>query len=243
MIRVVNLTKKFFTTTALDNISFEVARGEVVGLLGPNGAGKTTTMRILTCFLPPTEGEVEVGGMDARQHSLDVRRLIGYLPENNPLYPEMRVVEYLEFRAALKKVSRRLRAARLKDVLEKCQLVDERRRVIGTLSKGTRQRVGLAEALIHDPQLLILDEPTLGLDPNQVRQVRALIRELGRDRTILLSTHILPEVEAVCSRAIILNQGKIAASGTPRDLVEKTPGARTLEDVFVNLTAAEELSV
>ncbi|MEI6634455.1 MAG: ATP-binding cassette domain-containing protein, partial [Chlamydiota bacterium] len=194
MIDARNLSKSYAVTRAVDDISFHVGKGEILGFLGPNGAGKTTTMRMLTCFMPPTSGTATVAGFDIFRQSLDVRRIIGYLPENVPLYPDMRVGEYLDYRARLKGVPRRARATRLKDVMEKTLVADVRHRIIGQLSKGYRQRVGLAEALIHDPKVLILDEPTIGLDPNQVRQVRALIKQLGGEYTILLSTHILPEV-------------------------------------------------
>jgi len=221
LIDVQNLTKQYGQTTALSNISFNVAKGEVVGLLGPNGAGKTTTIRILSCFLPPTRGKVDVFGLNAQTHSLEIRRQIGYLPENNPLYPEMRVNEFLTFRAGLKKVPRKLIRSRIDTVLSRCELTEVRHRVIGTLSKGFKQRVGLADAFVHDPKLLILDEPTSGLDPNQVRQVRDLITDLGKERTVILSSHILPEVEATCTRVLILNKGKVVAMDSPKNLIAR----------------------
>jgi ABC-2 type transport system ATP-binding protein len=202
-----------------------VAPGEIVGFLGPNGAGKTTTMRILSGFLPATGGEVKIGGRDVTRHSLEVRRHIGYLPESCPLYQEMRVSEYLRYRARLKGLPRGRRKERIRKVLEMCGLVDVRRRVIGHLSKGYRQRVGLADSLVHDPDLLILDEPTIGLDPNQIREIRNLIRDLSGRHTILLSTHILPEVEATCERVLILHQGKIVASDTPENLAGIVSGS------------------
>lgn len=212
MLTVRDLVKVYGDTLALDHVTFEVGRGEVVGFLGPNGAGKTTTMRIITGFIPPTSGIARVDGRDVFTDSLEVRRLIGYLPENVPMYPDMRVREYLEFRAKLKGVPRQARRTDIERALDRCLIRDVERQLIGTLSKGYRQRVGLADALLGSPKLLILDEPTTGMDPNQVREVRALIRELGADHTIVLSTHILPEVEAMCSRAIIIARGRIVAS-------------------------------
>jgi len=221
MIEVENLTKRYAGVTALNGVSFTVGRGEIVGFLGPNGAGKSTTMRILTGFIPATSGRVRVGGTDVMEDSLEVRRRIGYMPENNPLYGDMRVREYLKFRAKLKGVARAERKDRLDEVMEMTGITDVRRRVIGQLSKGYRQRVGLADALLADPDLLILDEPTIGLDPVQIRQVRQLIKDLGKRHTILLSTHILPEVEMTCNRVIIIHHGKILASDAPANLVKK----------------------
>jgi len=212
MIRVEHLTKRFAGCVAVDDVSFEVERGEIVGLLGPNGAGKTTTMRVLTGYQPATSGLVTVAGFDVFSESMEVRKRIGYMPENVPLYPEMRVDEYLRFRAQLKHVPRGNVRERVNDVKELCGLEDMGRRIIGQLSKGYRQRVGLAESLVHDPELLILDEPTIGLDPNQIRQVRELVKSLASRHTILLSTHILPEVEMTCRRVLILNRGRIVAS-------------------------------
>lgn len=219
MIRVENLTKRYAGFQALNGVSFEVQRGEIVGFLGPNGAGKSTTMRILSGFIPASGGRVEVAGLDVFDHSLEVRRHIGYMPENNPLYVDMRVTEYLKFRAKLKGVARGSRQQRIDDALERCGITDVRHRIIGQLSKGYRQRVGLADALLGDPDLLILDEPTIGLDPVQIRQVRQLIKDLGQRHTILISTHILPEVEMTCSRVIIINRGKILRSETMANLV------------------------
>ncbi|OHB74257.1 MAG: ABC transporter [Planctomycetes bacterium RBG_16_59_8] len=218
MIDVKNLTKIFPGTVAVDDVSFGVERGEVLGFLGPNGAGKTTTMRILTGFIPPTAGSVSVNNMDVVRQSMEVRRLVGYLPESNPLYTEMRVGEYLTYRAKLKRVPAGARSQRVSDAVSRCGLADVKRRVIGQLSKGFRQRVGLADAIVHDPEIIVLDEPTIGLDPNQVRQVRELIRELGEKRTVILSTHILPEVELICRRVVIISRGKIAAVGTPEEI-------------------------
>lgn len=219
MIQVVHLTKRFGGKTAVNDLSFEVGRGEIVGLLGPNGAGKTTTMRILSCFLTPTSGSVAIGGMDVFHDSLDVRRLIGYLPENTPLYEDMRVNEYLCYRGRLKGLGGKKLRARLDEVVSLCGLTQERRSIIGRLSKGYRQRVALADSLIHDPELLILDEPTLGLDPNQIRHIRALIMSFAPRRTVLLSSHILTEIEMVCKRALIMDQGRIVASDTPETLI------------------------
>jgi ABC-2 type transport system ATP-binding protein len=224
MIRVEHLTKRYGRTVAVQDLSFEVARGEIVGLLGPNGAGKTTTMRILSGYLPPTGGDVEVAGCRVADDSMGVRRRIGYLPENCPLYPDMRVDDYLAFRAALKGVPARDVRRRVEEVETLCDLRDAGRRTIGRLSKGYRQRVGLADALVHDPELLILDEPTLGLDPNQIRQVRTLIRQLAERRTVLLSTHILPEVEMTCRRVLILHRGRLLASDSTDRLRELLRG-------------------
>ena len=210
MIQVDRLTKRYGSFKAVDGITFSVGRGEIVGLLGPNGAGKTTTMRVLTTFLGPTSGRATLAGHDVLDEPLEVRRRVGYLPENVPLYLEMRVREYLLYRAKLKDVPRSRRRAAINEVIARCQLGDVEERILGHLSKGYRQRVGLAESMVHDPDILILDEPTAGLDPIQIREVRALIRELGDRHTILLSTHIMSEVEAVCGRVIIIARGKIA---------------------------------
>jgi ABC-2 type transport system ATP-binding protein len=206
--------------TALDAVSFEARPGEVLGFLGPNGAGKTTAMRICTGFLQPSGGSVSVCGIDVADDPLAARAKLGYLPESVPLYPEMRVEEYLVYRAALKGVPRRDRAARLDEALAAVALAPERRRIIGQLSKGYRQRVGLADALLHRPEVLILDEPTDGLDPNQRRDTLALIARLGQERTVVLSTHILPEVESVCGRVVILDRGRVIAEGRPAELVD-----------------------
>ena len=220
MIKVENLTKRFAGVTALNGVSFEVQRGEIVGFLGPNGAGKSTTMRILTGFIPASSGHVEVAGLDVNEHSLEVRRRVGYMPENNPLYVDMRVNEYLKFRAKLKGLPRAEHKERIPEVMEMCGIKDVARRIIGHLSKGYRQRVGLADALLAEPDLLILDEPTLGLDPMQIRQVRQLIKDLGKRHTLLLSTHILPEVEMTCDRVVIIHRGRILASDTPDNLIK-----------------------
>jgi ABC-2 type transport system ATP-binding protein len=219
MITVENLTKKYAGLTAIEQLTFEVEKGEIVGFLGPNGAGKTTTMRILSAYLPATSGRVRLAGHDVFTDSLRARSHLGYLPENVPLYQDMRVDEYLRFRGSLKGLSGRKLRGRVGVTKELCGLPEVGRKRIGTLSKGYRQRVGLAEALIHEPEILILDEPTIGLDPNQIRQVRDLIRSLGGKHTILLSTHILSEVEATCSRVLIINRGRIEASDSPANLV------------------------
>ena len=219
MIKVENLTKRFAGQTAIQNLNFEVGKGEIMGFLGPNGAGKSTTMRILSSFMPPTSGRASVAGFDIFDQSLQARAHLGYMPENVPLYNDMRVNEYLDYRAALKGVPHRRMAERVGDVTELCGLKEVEKKLIGALSKGYRQRVGLADALVHEPDLLILDEPTSGLDPNQIRQVRDLIKNLGKQHTILLSTHILPEVEMTCSRVIIINKGRIEACDTPENLL------------------------
>jgi ABC-2 type transport system ATP-binding protein len=218
MIKVERLTKRYGSVTAVDAIDFEVEKGEIVGMLGPNGAGKSTTVRMLACYLPPTSGRAEVAGCDVFRESLRAREHIGYMPEHVPLPHDMRVNEYLVFRAALKGVPGRRIKERLADVSDLCGLAEVERKMISTLSKGFRQRVGLADAMIHEPELLILDEPTIGLDPNQIRQVRELIKNLRRHHTILLSTHILSEVEMTCSRVIILNKGRIEVLDTPENL-------------------------
>lgn len=221
MIEVVNLTKRYPGFTAVRDISFEVAKGEIVGFLGPNGAGKSTTMRILSGYLPPTSGTVRIAGFDVFEQSIEARSHIGYLPENTPMYHDMRVHEYLRYRAALKGVESSQIKERVGDVLEMCDLLEKERAIIGTLSKGQRQRVGLADAMVHDPDLLILDEPTIGLDPNQIRQVRELIKNLANRRTVLVSTHILPEVEMMCSRVIVIHKGRIRASDTADNLLKQ----------------------
>ncbi len=218
MIEVRELTKRYAKYTAVNDVSFEVGRGQIVGLLGPNGAGKSTILRILSCFMPATSGSVKVGGYDVFFQSNEVRRRIGYMPENNPLHLEMRVREYLKFRARLKGLSAGRSRTRVAAVIEQCGLADVHKRIIGQLSKGYRQRVGLADALVHEPELIILDEPTIGLDPNQLRSVRQLIKQLEGRHTVLLSTHILPEVEMTCSRVVILHKGEILAADTTENL-------------------------
>ena len=243
MIKVENLTKRYAGQTAIKDLNFEVGKGEIMGFLGPNGAGKTTTMRILASFMPPTSGRASVAGFDVFEQSLQARAHLGYMPENVPLYNDMRVTEYLDYRAALKGVPHRRVAERVGDVKELCGLKDVEKKLIATLSKGYRQRVGLADALLHEPDLLILDEPTIGLDPNQIRQVRELIKNLGKQHTILLSTHILPEVEMTCSRVIIIHKGRIEACDTPENLLGqiRRAGGVVLEAKTGNDNGVEEL--
>jgi ABC-2 type transport system ATP-binding protein len=221
MIDVSNLTKTYPGVTAVDDLSFQVGKGEIVGFLGPNGAGKSTTMRILTCFIAPTSGSAKLAGFDVVEQSMEVRRRVGYLPESNALYTEMRVEEYLLFRARLRDLTAAERRSRVGEVLEKVRLTDRRRSIIAHLSKGLRQRVGIADAILHRPEIVILDEPTIGLDPTQVRDVRELIRGLGESHTVLFSSHILSEVEKICRRVLILSQGKLAASGTPEEIANR----------------------
>jgi ABC-2 type transport system ATP-binding protein len=224
MIEAQELTRKYGDFTAVAGVSFAVPEGEIVGILGPNGAGKTTTIRMITGFLPPTSGRVTLGGKDLFGDSVAVRREIGYLPESVALYPEMRVEEYLDYRGRLEGMERGAIRTRLGETLERCLLTEVRRQVIGTLSKGYRQRVGLAAAILHDPKMLVLDEPTVGLDPKQIVAIRELIRELGEKHTLLLSTHILPEVELLCSRVLIIDRGRIVAEGSPQNLRERFQG-------------------
>jgi ABC-2 type transport system ATP-binding protein len=225
-IDVKDLTKRYDTATALAGISFDVQPGEIMGFLGPNGAGKTTTLRILTGMIAPTSGSVRIDGLDVTERPLDVRRRIGYLPEHVALYPELRVQEYLTYRAGIKGVAGAQRPARVRAALEQCDLVDVSRKLIGRLSKGYRQRVALADCLVGQPKILILDEPTVGLDPHQIRHARDLITRLGEQTTILLSTHILPEVEMICHRVAIINKGHIVAVDTPARLRQRLQGTQ-----------------
>jgi len=241
IINVQNLTKRFSGRTAVDNISFQVQPGEIVGFLGPNGAGKSTTMRMLTGYLPPTSGSASISGHDVFEDSLKARREIGFMPENVPLYEDMRVMEYLSFRAALKGVKIREVRSSVERAMEYCGLGEVRKKMIGTLSKGFRQRVGLADALMHRPRLLILDEPTNGLDPNQIRQVRTLISQLAGEHTVLLSTHILSEVQMSCRRVIIINKGVIRADDTPDALANNLQSSGTISvEVKADLSEASE---
>lgn len=233
MIHVQNLTKYYGDYPAVRDVSFSIPRGQIVGFLGPNGAGKSTTMRILAGYLAATSGSASIDGIDVFWNPVAARRRIGYMPENCPLYPEMRVNEYLHFRAGIKSLHGSRRRQRIEYVLKRCWLEDVDRQLIGTLSKGYRQRVGLADALLADPAVLILDEPTSGLDPTQIRETRNLIRELGKEHTLILSTHILPEVEMTCHRVIIIHQGRVAASGMLDDL-EGLAGAQPVLDVVVD---------
>lgn len=243
MIEAQNLSRRYGDFTAVDGISFSVNEGEIVGILGPNGAGKTTTIRMITGFLPPTSGRVTVAGKDLFDAPREARRQLGYLPENVALYTEMRVDEYLAYRARLEGLSRLDLRQAIPLTLERCLLSDVRHQIIGTLSKGYRQRVGLATAILHNPRVLVLDEPTVGLDPRQIISIRELIRELGKEHTLLLSTHILPEVELLCDRVVIIDRGRVVAEGTPESLRESwigAPGVRlTLKD---NPAASEALS-
>jgi ABC-2 type transport system ATP-binding protein len=228
VIEVRHLTKRYGDRVAVRDLSFDVAKGEVVGFLGPNGAGKSTTLRMLTGYLEPSEGSIHIGGLSAQKDAIEVKRRIGYMPESMPLYLEMRVVEYLRYRAQLKGVPRREIEKSVARSLELANVADVKTRILGQLSKGYRQRVGIADALVADPPLLVLDEPTAGLDPNQIRQVRDLIRELAREKTVLLSTHILPEVEAICGRVIIIDRGRLVGTGRPEDLRNAGTGVRVL---------------
>jgi ABC-2 type transport system ATP-binding protein len=221
MIRVDRLSKLYGHFRAVSSISFEVHRGEVLGFLGPNGAGKSTTMKMLTCFLAPTEGRAEVAGHDVYTQSLEVRRRIGYLPEDTPLYRDMLVLEYLDYVTELRRIPRRYRRQRIRTIGEVTGIMDVLGKRIGELSRGYRQRVGLTQAMVHDPDILVLDEPTSGLDPNQIVEIRKLIKELGREKTVILSTHILPEVEATCDRVVIISDGRLVADGRPGDLIAR----------------------
>ncbi|MCB0751429.1 MAG: ATP-binding cassette domain-containing protein, partial [Ignavibacteriae bacterium] len=223
-VSVTNLTKKYQTQRAVDNISFEVKTGEVLGFLGPNGAGKTTTMKIITGFMAPSDGDAKVNGVSVLENPEQVKRSIGYLPASNPLYQDMPVLEYLHFIAELQNVPKNKIQDRIAQMVKVCGLNVEKHKKISELSKGYKQRVGLAQAMIHDPEILILDEPTTGLDPNQIVEIRNLIREIGREKTVILSTHILPEVEATCDRILIINDGKIVADGTSESLRKQAQG-------------------
>jgi ABC-2 type transport system ATP-binding protein len=235
MIKVQGLTKRYARTVAVDNISFEVEKGQIVGFLGPNGAGKTTTMRVLTCFLPPTGGTASVAGYDVQEHPIEVKRRIGYLPESPPVYPEMEVTEYLEFTGKLKGIPSADIKKRVDEVLGRCAIGDVRDKLIGKLSKGYRQRVGLAQAIIHNPDVLILDEPTSGLDPKQIIEIRELLKSLAGNHTIILSTHILSEVEHSCERVIIISQGKLVAIDSVANLTNRLRGS---ESVALEVEAA-----
>jgi len=228
MITVKDLTKRYARTVAVDHISFNVQKGQIVGFLGPNGAGKTTTMRILTCFLPPTEGSANVAGFDVLEQPLEVKKRIGYLPETPPLYPEMEVSEYLTFVGKLKGLSGPNLPKRVDEVAGRCAIADVKNKLIGKLSKGYRQRVGLAQAIIHNPDVLILDEPTSGLDPKQILETRDLIKSLAGDHTIILSTHILPEVEQTCEQVLIINKGKLVATDSVHNLQNRARGAESV---------------
>lgn len=237
MIEIKNLTKKFGSIVILDNISFSVKRGEILGFLGPNGAGKTTTMKIITGFWKATDGEAMVDGLPVSSHSLETRRKIGYLPETVPLYEDMKVYEYLKFVAEARGIQSEKIKARIKEVIESCGLAKVIKKPIEELSKGFRQRVGLAQAIIHEPDILILDEPTTGLDPNQIVEIRDLIKKIGKEKTVIFSTHILSEVSATCDRVIIINNGKIAGEGSPAELAQKAGGK---EVIYVKIKGNKE---
>lgn len=226
---VKNLTKKYGLQKAVDDISFEVKTGEILGFLGPNGAGKTTTMKAITSFLAPNSGSIEVGGISVTEQPEEIKKYIGYLPENNPLYEDMPIIDYLRFVAELQDIPKAEIGRRIFEMIRICGIESEKHKKIGELSKGYRQRVGLAQALIHDPQVLILDEPTTGLDPNQIVEIRELIRKIGREKTVILSSHILAEVEATCDRIMIISKGKIVADGTPEDLRKQATGREMLK--------------
>ena len=240
MIEVDHLTKRYGPATAVQDISFRVEKGEVVGFLGPNGAGKTTTMRILTCYMPATEGTARVAGYDVFEESLEVKRRIGYLPEHPPIYLDMRVKSYLDFVAKIKGVPKQNQKESTAEAMERCGITDRADQLIGQLSKGYRQRVGIAQAILHNPDVIILDEPTIGLDPNQIREIRQLIKSLGREHTVILSTHILPEVEMTCDRIIIINKGQIVAVDTPENL---TAGKEGKERVYVEVAGTAEAAL
>ncbi|MFZ0734808.1 MAG: ABC transporter ATP-binding protein [Candidatus Sulfotelmatobacter sp.] len=228
MISVKDLTKRYAHTIAVDQISFEVAKGQIVGFLGPNGAGKTTTMRMLTCFLPPSAGTAQIAGFDVLEQPIEVKRRIGYLPETPPIYPEMETAEYLKFVGKLKGLSGAKLQKRVDYVSERCAIADVTKKLLGKLSKGYRQRVGLAQAIIHNPDVLILDEPTSGLDPKQINETRELIKDLAGEHTIILSTHILPEVEQTCQQVIIINKGKLVATDSVKNLQARARGAESV---------------
>jgi ABC-2 type transport system ATP-binding protein len=228
MIEVESLTKRYGRATAVEGVSFRVQKGEILGFLGPNGAGKTTTMRILACYLPPTEGRARVAGHDVFEEPLQVKRRVGYMPETPPLYIDMEVGTFLDFVAKIKGVGPKDRRSRIAESMDKCRIADVRDKLIGKLSKGYRQRVGLAQAILHNPEVLILDEPTAGLDPRQIIETRELIKGLGGDHTIILSTHILPEVEMTCGRVVIIDKGRVVAEDTPAALTHRLKGAGVL---------------
>ena len=238
-IKVENITKLYGAQKALDDVSFEIKSGEIIGFLGPNGAGKSTLMKILTCYIPQTSGKAEVCGFDVKEQSLEVRKQVGYLPEHNPLYLDMYVKEYLEFIGGLHHIANK--TARVKEMIETVGLQIEQNKKIGALSKGYRQRVGLAQALIHNPKVLILDEPTSGLDPNQLEEIRNLIKETGKEKTVMLSTHIMQEVEAVCDRVIIINKGKIVANDDTQHLQQNSSQKQVLRVEFDKTTSINSL--
>jgi ABC-2 type transport system ATP-binding protein len=237
-----NIIKLYGRQKALDNVSFKIKAGEIVGLLGPNGAGKSTLMKIISCFIPPSDGTISVNGFDIFEQSIEVRKKVGYLPENNPLYLDLYIKEYLEFVAGLYAIPNK--KSRVKEMIDLIGIEKEQNKKIGALSKGYRQRVGLAQALIHDPEVLILDEPTSGLDPNQLVEIRELIKNVGKEKTVMLSTHIMQEVEAICSRAIIIDQGKIVADDSTKNLSEDTSNIQIIEvELDSNINQKQLLSI
>ena len=239
MIEVEGLTKDYGATRAVDQVTFNVRKGEVLGFLGPNGAGKSTTMKMLTCYLAPTAGRARVAGHDVFDESLEVRKRIGYLPEDTPIYRDMTVLEYLQFAGDLRQMDPARIASRIHEIGARCGLSEVAGKLVGELSTGFRQRLGLAQAMLHDPDILILDEPTSGLDPNQIVEIRSLIKEIGQEKTVILSTHILPEVQATCSRIVIISGGKLVADGTPNDLRQRERGTRYRVSVEKNGAAPE----
>ncbi|UCG28402.1 MAG: ATP-binding cassette domain-containing protein [Bacteroidales bacterium] len=251
-IKIENLTKKYGVQKAVDNISFEVKTGEIVGFLGPNGAGKTTTMKIITSYMAPGEGTVYIGGRSVVDHADELKKHIGYLPENNPLYQDMNVIDYLRFCGSLQGIEKNNLNDRVREMIRICGVNAEKHKKISELSKGYKQRVGLAQAMIHDPDILLLDEPTSGLDPNQIVEIRKLIRELGREKTVILSTHILPEVEATCDRILIIHNGRIVADGTSDVLRKQAQGQEILkvriedgdaDEIFTDLQKLSTVSI
>ncbi len=243
MIKVKDLTKRYARTVAVNQISFEVAKGQIVGFLGPNGAGKTTTMRMLTCFLPPSAGTATVAGFDVLEQPLEVKKRIGYLPETPPIYPEMETLEYLRFVGKLKGLSGAELQKRVDYVSERCAIVDVKTKLLGKLSKGYRQRVGLAQAIIHNPDVLVLDEPTAGLDPKQINETRDLIKDLAGEHTIILSTHILPEVEQTCEQVVIINKGKLVATDSVRNLQARARGAESVVVEIAGRTGPLDIAI
>ncbi|MBI5059458.1 ATP-binding cassette domain-containing protein [candidate division KSB1 bacterium] len=241
MIQLNQVSKSYGGAQAVDDITVSIPSGQILGFLGPNGAGKTTTMRMITCYMPPTKGQITVDGLDVEEQSLEVRKKIGYLPEMAPVYQDMNVVDYLKYVSELRRIPLDRRSKRIKEVIDRCGLGQVLGKDVGQLSKGYRQRVGLAQAIIHDPQILVMDEPTAGLDPNQIAEIRMLIKELGREKTVILSTHILSEVQATCSRIIIINQGKVVADDTPESLQAEAQGRGVLL-ATVRTTAADAVS-
>lgn len=239
-IEIQNVTKIYGEQKALDNVSFTAKKGEIMGFLGPNGAGKSTLMKIITCFIPPTEGTVKVNGFDVKENSLEVRKILGYLPEHNPLYLDMYVKEYLHFIAGVHKLKNKKQ--RVSEVIDLVGLGLEEKKKIGTLSKGYKQRVGLAQALIHDPQVLILDEPTSGLDPNQLADIREVIKNIGKEKTVMFSTHIMQEVEAICDRVVIINRGNLLANESSTDILSKTASSQVVLVEFEGATSKNALS-